>query len=267
MVKISAFPLAIVLASLAVHAAQAAPAKLTTDTARYQECSRKAQTVPEAALAESEKWALASGGAGDAGAFHCRAVALANLGRYAEAADAFERAGRAAPTGDPELKAEILGQAGNAWLLAGDLAKAYGAIDEAIGLVPDKPYLTPDLLVDRARVAAAKGDCKAAEADATRALGFLPAMTDAALVRAVCRKAREDYAGAVADLEQILTTDPTHPEALFERADMKVQIGDWAAARKDWTALVAVAPPDSQMAAIARRELAKLEARDQVNPP
>ena len=57
------------------------------------------------------------------------------------------------PTAPAGLRADVLDQAGQAWLLAGDPVRAYAAAGEATALAPGDP----ELLIDRAEAAADAG--------------------------------------------------------------------------------------------------------------
>ena len=86
---------------------------------RYDDCLGLAGYNPAAALGVATQWVQAKGGAP---AEHCAAVALVGLKRYAEAGARLDVLGRAPGVGD--LRASLLDQAGNAWLLAGDGKRA-----------------------------------------------------------------------------------------------------------------------------------------------
>src|SRR5258708_40298636 len=69
------------------------------------------------------------------------------------------------------LRAEVLSQAGQAWQLAGDPARAYAADGAALGLLPDDA----DLLTDRAEAAGSAGWFDKAGAHLDRGLKTNPA--------------------------------------------------------------------------------------------
>ena len=77
---------------------------------------------------------------------HCAAVALVGLKQYKEAATRLEALAQEMTTAPASLRAEVLDQAGQAWLLAGDPVRAYAASGQAVSLRPNDP----DLL-DRSR--------------------------------------------------------------------------------------------------------------------
>src|SRR2546426_12804268 len=68
---------------------------------------------------------------------HCYAVALIGLKQYKEGASRLEKLAQAMVRAPPALRADVLGQASQGWLLAGDPARAYAADGAALGLHPD----------------------------------------------------------------------------------------------------------------------------------
>src|SRR5439155_15220551 len=119
------------------------PRSAEADAATYERCMKLAQEDPPAARDLAETW-RDRGGAHPAD--HCFAVALIGLKQYKEAAGRLEKLAQAMVHAPAALRAEVLGQAGQAWLLAGDVARAYAADTAAIELQPDDV----DLLIDRA---------------------------------------------------------------------------------------------------------------------
>src|ERR1019366_4624037 len=98
--------------------ALAAPGPVDPNS-RYQSCLSLANLNPTAALGVAADWSKAKGGAP---AEHCTAMALIELRRYPEAAARLDALGRAPDMGN--LRSSVFDQAGNAWMLAGDAAKA-----------------------------------------------------------------------------------------------------------------------------------------------
>jgi hypothetical protein len=85
----------------------------------YEVCMTLAREDPAAGFERAETWR--SEGGGDP-ARHCAAVALIELGRHAEAARRLEALAQDLRPAHRELRAEVLGQAGQAWLLCGSTA-------------------------------------------------------------------------------------------------------------------------------------------------
>src|SRR5260370_28125416 len=101
---------------------------------------------------------------------HCLAVALIGLKQYKEAADRLEKLAPAMVHAPAPLRAEVLGQAAQAWLLAGDPERAYPAAAAPPALHPTHA----DLLVDRAEAAGSAGWFDKAIADLHRVLQANP---------------------------------------------------------------------------------------------
>jgi len=92
-----------------------------------------ARRKPDEGLESALTWQ--SRGGGDA-AEHCAAVALIGLGESTEAATRLEKLGTRLAAARPGLAAEILAQAGQAWLMAGKADRAYAVQTTALKLAP-----------------------------------------------------------------------------------------------------------------------------------
>lgn len=194
---------------------------------------------------------------------HCRGLAYSTLGEHGRAGAIFSQVSRSLPAHEGSARAEILSMAGHSYTLAQDFNAARTAFDEALALVPNLPRLTPYLLVDRAQLALMMNDCVGVEADAGRALEFLPELADAALLRATCRRLEGNLSGARTDLSLVLALQPRNPNAILESAILQLALDDVVGARAGFNQVVAVAP-ETAAAQFARSELAKLDARDQM---
>jgi tetratricopeptide (TPR) repeat protein len=191
---------------------------------------------------------------GGAPARHCLATALLGLGRYAEAAAAFARV--AVEARETDLRIEALGQAGNVWVMAGDLPRAVAAFGEAIRLRGDDP----DLYIDRAIAYAAAANYFEAIDDLNRALELDPRRAEAYVFRASAYRYVDASDLAAEDVEAALALKPGLPEALVERGILRRLAGDDRGARADWIAVIRRAP-ESAAADAARDNLAKLDVR------
>src|SRR5437764_1504636 len=126
------------------------PRSAETDAATYDRCMKLARDNPAAARELAESW---RGRGGAHPAEHCQAVALIGLKQYKPAAARLEKLAEAMVSAPAPLRAGVLGQAGQAWLLAGDPGRAYTDAGAALVLHPDDP----DLLLDRAEAAGSAG--------------------------------------------------------------------------------------------------------------
>jgi tetratricopeptide (TPR) repeat protein len=250
-------PLAVplLLAALAAQA-QRLPA---VEAEHYAHCMEEARQKPAAAFENANAWRIAGGGHP---AEHCADVALIGLGRYADAATRLEALADAMGKGPLELRAEVLGQAGQSWLLAGDPARAGAALTAAIALTPDDA----DLLTDRAEAFAGEKRYPEAIGDLDRALALDGKRVDALVFRASAHRALEQYDLARRDVDAALRLAPNEPDALLERGNIRGLTGDDAGARKDWQRVAQVAP-NSAADSAAKANLAKLDGAPAAPPP
>jgi regulator of sirC expression with transglutaminase-like and TPR domain len=252
MVNIAFFALA-VSAAAATPAVAPKPAQPTAAPYEYNACLKLADRRPEQAL-EMASEALKD--EGDPGAEHCAALALVTLKQYGEAARRLDVLARKPSAGDAEVRAQILGQAGNAWLLAGQPEMAQASLTAALALMPGEA----EYHVDRARAAALLKKWSEAETDLTTALAAEPGNVQALVLRASARRAQKNIKGAMGDITQALLLEPENVEALVERGLLRAAQGDKAGARQDFIAVLTKSP-QSEAAASARMEIEKLEVK------
>ena len=193
---------------------------------------------------------------------HCFAVALIGLKQYKEAATRLETLAQAMVHAPASLRAGVLDQAAQAWLLAGDPARAYAADGAALSLRPDDP----DLLVDRAEAAGAAGWFDKALADLDRALKGHADRLDALIYRAAAYRELGRLDPARADIDAALKLAPDSVPALLERGNIRRLRGDVSGAREDWMRVAALAPGSAAEAA-AKANIARLAVPDGVTPP
>jgi tetratricopeptide (TPR) repeat protein len=237
----------ITLLFLAAAAAQSAA------TFSYDTCLKMADRHPDEAY-ESAMAAKDSGGG--IPAEHCAAVALVNLKEYGEAGKRLDELARRPGVESNELRAMLLGQAGNAWILAGQPELAIASFTAALALLPGEAQF----LIDRARASATLQKWAQAESDLTAALTAEPGSTEALVLRAGARRAQNNLKGAIGDVTQALLLEPNNVEALVERGLISMRQGNKGAARKDFAAVLATAP-DSDAAASARKAIEKIDVK------
>ena len=219
---------------------------------RYQACLYEVEKFPKEAFEDAIQWAREGGGGP---AEHCAASALMALGLYAEAAKRLEAVAQS-ENRRPQLRAGILAQAGQAWLLADNATRAEAVATAALQLMPEASAL----LITRARARAERGDYAGANADLDIALVGTPGHTDALAFRAAAFRFLNETAAARADADAALVRDPTHPEALLERGILKRLAGDKNGARADWIKILEVAP-GTGAAESARTNLEKMDVK------
>jgi len=228
------------------------------DAATYDRCMRLAKENPAAARDFSTDWQK-RGGAHPAD--HCFAVALIGLKQYEAAATRLETLAQAMVQAPAPLRAEVLSQAGQAWQLAGDPARAYAADGAALGLLPDDA----DLLTDRAEAAGSAGWFDKAVADLDRVLKTNPSRLDALVYRASANRALDRLDPALADIDAALKLAPDSVEALLERGNIRRLKGDIPGARQDWLRVAKLAPGSAEEAA-ARTNIERLDQKDEPAP-
>jgi tetratricopeptide (TPR) repeat protein len=227
------------------------------EAAEYEHCMQLARDNPEAARTLAAKW-HERGGAHPAE--HCLAVALVGLGHYKEAAERLEKLAPAMVHAPVSLRADMLGQAAQAWLLAGEPGRAWKADEAALALRPDDP----DLLVDRAEAAGAAGWYDKAIADLDRVLKMNPKRFEALLYRASANRQLGRLDAALADIETALTLSPDSPSALLERGNIRSLRGDLDGARADWRRVAGLAAGSATAA--AKANLQRLEVQEGAPP-
>lgn len=241
----------------AAAAAVAAPVDAPWD---YDACLKMVSRHPDDAL-ELAMNALKDGD--EPSAEHCAAIALINLKQYNEGARRLDGLARKGSAGGAETRAQLMGQAGNAWILAGQPELATASFTAALALMPGEALY----LIDRARASAMLKKWIAAETDLSAALVAEPGNVEALVLRASARRAQRNFQGAMGDVTQALAVDPDYPEALVERGLLRAALNDKVGARKDFMRVIElstdqdrkVADSAADAAKSARREIEKLE--------
>ena len=210
------------------------PAPTGNDAAHYRSCLAAADSDPKTALNEALKWANAGGGLP---AQHCAALALVGVGRYGEAASRLDALARAKNVPGVAFRATLFDQAGNAWLLDGNGAKAITSLTSALALSGGDP----DLFADLARAQAMRKNWREADMNLTQALQMDPGRPDLLVLRASARRALGELKPAWADLNKALALRPGDGNALLERGLLRKQVGDMGGARRDFQAALKAA--------------------------
>jgi tetratricopeptide (TPR) repeat protein len=217
----------------------------------YERCMALARSEPEAGRDMAQRWRTEGGGHP---AEHCEAVALIGLKKYPEAARQLESLADQMTKAPADLRAEVLGQAGQAWLLAGDTAQAHSVLSQALLIAPDDL----DLLTDRAAAAGALGKPAEAVADLDRVLAKDPGRADALTFRASAKRALGRLDEALLDAEAAVRLAPKSADALLERGNILALADDPKGARRDWEQVAKLAP-GTPAAAAAKTNLARLK--------
>lgn len=218
---------------------------------QYDHCMSALVSDPEGANAFAEAWEAESGGEG---ATQCHALAQVALGNAQTGAEILQQLA-ATSHGDNAARAALFGQAGQAWMIAGDTARAFAAATSALTLAPDDP----DLLIDHAIAASSLEHYEEASDDLSHALAIEPRRSEALVYRAAAQRHLGRLALAQEDIDRALSLDPEDADALLERGIIRQRRGDDAGARADWERAIELAP-DTATGDLAEQNLALLEA-------
>jgi tetratricopeptide (TPR) repeat protein len=202
---------------------------------QYAACTGLVATDPDAAFDRALEWRYDNGGPA---AWHCAGLALVALGFHAEAGEVFERMVRDMPLAYEALRAEVLGQAGQAWLRGGEPGRAHAVLSAGLELDPNNP----ELLIDRAQALAAVGGYWEAVDDLDRAIARDPSRSDAYAFRAAAYRYIGSLELAADNIARALALDPDDPAFLLERGNIRRLAGDDAGARADWLRILTEAP-------------------------
>ncbi len=224
------------------------------DGPEAQRCLALLGLDAEAAHAFAEAWKEQGGGEG---AQHCRALSILALGQPMRAAEMLEALAARSQAGHA-ARAAVFAQAAQAFLMAGESNRAFGATTLALTLTPEDA----DLLIDRAVALGTLGRYREAIEDLDRALGRDPDRAEALVFRAASWRHLDRRQEAARDIERALALAPDNPEAFLERGILRQLGGDAEGAREDWERAIALAP-DTPTADLAVQNLALNEAGPQ----
>jgi tetratricopeptide (TPR) repeat protein len=250
----------LMLAGLLVAAPATAQITFDQHNADYTECLTLASKNPDAAIARAKAWW--EKGANFA-ARHCLGVALAQKEQYVQAGKIFEDLAADAMEEILPLKADLYGQAGQAYYLAGLNERAIGAFDRAIAIKPGNA----DLLIDRAVARDDAGQFFEAIDDLNAAIETDANRPEAWLYRAAAYRHIGSFDLALDDANRAISLSQRSPEALFERAQIREARKDLAGAREDFQTLIKSAPKSVQAQEAANRIKTLGQARPPVAAP
>ena len=213
----------------------------------YQLCLNLAHNQPDKGIELAGKWVGLGGGEP---AKHCQALSLVGLKEYGEGATRLEQIAVQSQQ-DSAVRASMLAQAGQAWLMQGEPTRAYAAQSLALKIVPQGSKQHMEILIDRAGTLADAAKYQDVITDVTAALRIDPTNATALAYRAAAHRYLGDTDEALTDAESAVRSDPTNLGALLERGNlyrMKKRLAD---ARKDWLKILEI-DPDSGAADSAR---------------
>jgi tetratricopeptide (TPR) repeat protein len=183
----------------------------------YQECTKLAASSPEQALAKADAWLKIDSGVA---AYHCRAMALFGLHRYAEAGDTLITARSGLAPDDVTTRSYVTRQAVQAYQNANAVDKALNALNTQIGEIGDvrgdnanAAKQTSGLLLERSRIHVTYGKLNDAARDLDHAVSLTPVNEEVLLARASVFETIGDTQLARNDLDAVLTINPNNTVA------------------------------------------------------
>jgi len=259
--KIVYFPALILFALAAGAAPSLAQTSFELEQKMYQDCIELSLSEPDISYTNALTWLETGGGLP---AHHCVALSLAELGNYVEAAreleimaDDMERGfgwpfpDRAYPR-EHGMLAAVYGQAGNAWLLAGEYKKSVTAFTQGLREVKLNTPENGALLVDRARAQASLERYEEALRDLSLAETMVVGNADIFALKANAYRSLGQFDLAGEMLKQAFALNPNHREALLERGNLKMEMGDGEGARQDWIKYLSLYPEGAGADSIRR---------------
>ncbi|MCM0021696.1 MAG: hypothetical protein NBV67_17015 [Tagaea sp.] len=218
----------------------------------YERCLARAEREPEAAYEDAMGWAQARGGGEPA--WHCAAIALYAQGRFRASAAAFTDLAERTRDRRPILRASLVSQAGHAWMIAGEPARALAAFDAAIGIAPEAPAYR----LDRAEALGALGQDWEAIDELDRAVELDPRRGEVYALRAAAYRRVDALDLAAHDAERAVELAPRLADSWLERGIANRLKGDKQAARRDFRQVLLI-DPDGEAGDIARANIERME--------
>ncbi len=225
----------------------------SAEARHYAACMALARRDPNAAHESALAWRKKGGG--DA-AIHCVAVALLGLGLYGQVGPMMEELAARTDGTRVALKAGLLGQAANAWLISGQPQRAEKLLTDALRLVP----LDVEILLDRSIARAALEKYWDALDDLNDALERNPDRVDALTFRASAWRHVDALDLAETDITAALKRRPDYPDGLLERGLIRKARGNPAGARADWLRILEIAI-EGPLTDAARRNLEIMDVK------
>ena len=224
----------------------------TAQAQSYSGCIAVIAEDADASYDVALEWYAQGGGAG---ALHCAALALTELKLYDGAATRFEEIATRPDAGSEIERAQILAQAGNAWVLAGKPTQAIAAFSNAMAYLPGDIALQ----LSRARTHLIADNHPAALSDLDAVIAKRPFWGEAYLLRGRSHRLSGKLRFAPADLEAALEKGASIVPTRLERGLVRQALGDIEGARDDWIYVQGAAAPADPAAVAARSYLAQMD--------
>lgn len=224
---------------------EATPVTQAAPPTMLQQCLQLAMERPSQGIEVAENWlAKAKTMADRAGAKQCKALALTRIDGWPEAAVLFLSARDDTPANETAERARLGALAGNAWIVAGDIAQALSALDQAHSdaLLAGDRKLDGVIQIDRARALVAIGRTDEAAAALADARVLVPDNAQAWLLSATLSRRQGKLAEAQQQIEKAVDLFPIDPEIGLEAGVIAILSGREESARKSWESVVKAAP-------------------------
>lgn len=218
---------------------------------RWERCVELAVDDPVQGIAEANRWRMAGG---RFLAEQCRGMAYARQQRWVSAGGAFETAAREAEVARDRRASKYWAQAGNAWLAAGEAAKARSALDAALATGTLEGLELGEAHLDRARALVASGDLAGARGDLDKALVHAAKDPMAWLLSANLARRTGDIPLARDHIARALEKAGDDASVQLEAGNIAAVARDEAAAKAAWTRAAQLSP-DGPIGASARAAL------------
>jgi len=206
------------------------------DKVHYQDCMSLALSHPKSALDGAKTWEGVGGGAP---ARHCALSALMQLGRYEAAARGLAKLSQEVQA-NTTFKTQLMLQSGAAWFRADKPDQTRRLADQVLALEPDNLKA----LLLRAKVLGSVGKFWEAADDLTRILYSESENVDALILRGSAYRHMGAQDLALKDITRALSLDGNNPDGLLEHGLVLQNLGDLAAAKTAWQALIKAHPND-----------------------
>lgn len=255
-----------ILSLLALAAFQASPPQ--SDTARLRACADLVRTAPQQAADNANAW-LAEPGAARLHARRCLGLAYTALGSWPAAATVYQQAARDAEAANDPVRADFRAQEANAWLAAGDPARALQALDAALSTPDLAPQVRGEAHLDRARAQVALGHADRARQDMDLALQLVPQDGFAWYLSAALARRGNDAARAATDIARARALAPDNPDILLLAGTMAGQAGNMEEAERLYRRVVELAPESDagRAAAASLATVREIEVPAPESPP
>jgi len=235
------------------------PAGISPEGERYERCLAQAVKTPGDAFEEALAW-QAQGGA--EAARHCAAVALLYNNQPEAAAMRLEQLAQDMRLQPAGRRAEVVAQAGRAWLEGRNVTRAAAAFSAALELSPDNP----EIWIDRAEAYANAANYWEAIDDLNRAIELDRRRADAYTFRAAAYRFVKEYGLAMEDAARAVELAPNLADAWLERAILNRLKSDVPAARRDFLQVLLL-DPDGAAGDAARANIESMELKLGNEPP